>query len=348
MNSEAVKTIDKTTRRRKTKRKRIFLSIIAIWVAVLIIPYFIRVESRTYALPAKLESGQQLFRTQYQNSVYIPSVHKKEVSRLFDYLRLKVRYGGLLQEFEEPKQEGLPYESQEDPPGILQFPDTEQIRGSLLYVALPAYIAGSNEANLPIQYGYEFDIVALPQKPNDELDDELDDLLGTTIVSIDGYPPTVEKVEEVVASKDLHQIEGRSYHGKTISRETSLYGTGVNAHYTIKELWKFSDLMKFDLANIEGDSGGAATAYEVMLKQKGEPNKHGEMVITGAIDVEGNITSVGGVKGKTYVAIKNSVPVMFVPKEINYAEALEMKSLMKSDIDIVPIQKLSDIEAYWK
>lgn len=74
----------------------------------------------------------------------------------------------------------------------------------------------------------------------------------------------------------------------------------------------------------------------------------GEFVITGAIDVEGNITVSGGVKAKTYLAIKNLVPVMFVPKEMNYAEAIEMKSLMKSNIDIVPILRLGDIEAYWK
>ncbi|MGE7828840.1 S16 family serine protease [Paenibacillus sp. NPDC093718] len=85
-----------------------------------------------------------------------------------------------------------------------------------------------------------------------------------------------------------------------------------------------------------------------MLKKKGIPNEHGEFVITGAIDLEGNITSVGGVKAKTYLAIKNSVPVIFLPKGMNYSEAKLMKRLMKSNIDIVPIQKLGDIEAYWK
>ncbi|MDK8193064.1 S16 family serine protease [Paenibacillus sp. UMB7766-LJ446] len=155
-------------------------------------------------------------------------------------------------------------------------------------------------------------------------------------------------MEEILASKALHQIKSRSYDGKIVVRDTTLYGVTVNAHYNINELWKFSDLMRFDLANIEGDSGGAATAYEVMLKKKEIPNEHGEFSITGAINVEGNISSVGGVKAKTYLAIKNSVPVMFVPKGVNYSEAIEMKSLMKSNIDIVPIQKLGDIEAYWK
>ncbi|KGP78299.1 MULTISPECIES: S16 family serine protease [Paenibacillus] len=346
MNSEAVKTIDKTTRKRT---RSIALSIIAIMlVALAALPlytYLKPIELRTYELPGKLYPAQELFRYPSEDSIYIPSVNVVKVSRLSDYLFLKVQYGGLLQEFEEPKQqEGLPYEPQLDPPGSLKFPDTEQIRESLLYVALPAYISGSNEANVPIQYGYEFEIGGVPS----EVDNELLDLLGSTIVTIDDYPPTLEKVEEILASKELHKIEGRSYDGKTVFLETALYGTTVNVHYTIKELWKFSDLMKFDLANIEGNSGGAATAYEVMLKQREEPPKdHGKFLITGAIDAEGNISGVGGVKGKTYLAIKNSIPVMFVPKGMNYAEAMEMKSLMKSDIDIVPIQKLGNIEAYW-
>ena len=339
MNSDVVKTINKTTRK---KTKRFFLSIVAILVVVLVIPFLIRIELRTYILPANLDPAQELFRYQFQDSIYIPSVYEKEVSRLSDYLILRVRYGVVLQEFKKPiQQEEIPYTVQKERPGRLEFVDTEKLRASLLYVALPAYIAGSNEAGRPVEYGYDFEIAIVPSKKNE-------DLLSSTIVTIDGNPPTLEKMEEILASKTLHQIKARSYDGKIVIRDTTLYGAIVNAHYNINELWKFSDLMRFDLANIKGDSGGAATAYEVMLKKKEIPNEHGEFSITGAINVEGNISSVGGVKAKTYLAIKDSVPVMFVPKEINYAEALEMKSLMNSDIDIVPIQKLGDIEAYWK
>ncbi|PQP80237.1 hypothetical protein C0Q44_27870 [Paenibacillus sp. PCH8] len=336
MNSEVVKPID------RKMRKRIFLSTIVILVVVLVIPSLIKIELRTYELPGKLDSAQELFRNKTQSFIYIPGVYEQRVSRLSDYLILKIRYRGLLQEFEQPKQQQeTPYVSPEDPPGRLEYVDTEELRDSQLFVAIPAYIAGSNEADRPIQYGFEFEITGIPSE-------ETEDLLNSTIVTIDGSSPTLERVEQILASKALHRIEGRSYDGKTIFLDTSLYNTTVSAHYTIKELWKFSDLMRFDLANIEGNSGGAATAYQVMLKQQGRPNEHGEFVITGAIEVEGDITSVGGVKAKTYLAIKNSIPVMFVPKGINYTEAIEMKSLMKSNIDIVPIQKLGDIEAYWK
>lgn len=115
------------------------------------------------------------------------------------------------------------------------------------------------------------------------------------------------------------------------------YGVIVNVYYNINELWKFSDLMKFDLVNIEGDLGGVVIVYEVMFKKKEILNEYGEFSIIGVINVEGNILSVGGVKVKIYLVIKNLVLVMFVLNGVNYLEVIEMKSFMKSNIDIVLI-----------
>ncbi|PYY29759.1 S16 family serine protease [Paenibacillus illinoisensis] len=337
MNSEPVKTIDKTTRKRTRPIASSIIAIMLIALAILLYTFLKPIELRTYELPGKLYPAQELFRYPSEDSIYIPSVSEVRVSRWSDYLFLKMKYGGLLQEFEQPKEQG--YEFKKDPPEMMEF-DIEQ-RESQLYVTLPAYIAGSNEADYPVQYGHEFEILTLPPGIND------DDLLSATIITIEGYPPTLEKVKEILASKSRHQIKARSRDGKIVLLDTTLYGVNVNAHYTINELWKFGDLMRFDLANVKGNSCGAATAYEVMLKQKETSNKQGEFVITGAIDAEGNITGVGGVKAKTYLAIKNSIPVMFVPKGMNYEEAIKMKSLMKCNIEIVPIQKLGDIDAHW-
>lgn len=339
MNNEAVKTINKTIPKvtRTIITNKVFLIIMLVALAILLYTFLKPVELRTYELPSELYPGQELFREQEQDSIYIPGVKEVIVDRLSDYLLLKMKYGSLLQEFEQTVKVDESNDVNDDPPGKMSF--DEELSDSQLFVALPAYIAGSNEADRPVQYGYEFEILTGSPEITDHLTD-------TTIVTIDGHPPTLEKVNEILASKDRHHIKARSNDGKIVSVNTSFYGAYVYAHYTINELWKFSRLMRFDLADINGNSGGAATAYEVMLRQKGRINKHGKFVITGAIDVEGNISGVGGVKAKTYLTIKNQVPVMFVP-QINYAEATEMKSLMKSNIDIVPIQKLGDIEAYW-
>ncbi|MDK8193063.1 hypothetical protein QP794_23520 [Paenibacillus sp. UMB7766-LJ446] len=160
MNSEVVKTIDKLTRKITI---RIFVSFIATLLVVLVI-MLKPIELRTYDLPSSLAPAQELFRYQFQDSIYIPSLYEKRVSRLYDYLILKMKYGGLLQEFEQPKQQDIPSNPPKDSPGMLAFPDTEEQRESLLYVALPAYIAGSNEAGRPVEYGYEFEIAIVPSK----------------------------------------------------------------------------------------------------------------------------------------------------------------------------------------
>lgn len=345
MHDESITTTSNTLKRRSIAyRVLLFAAIVLVLIPVSFLTlYMIPMKEREYKLPASLAPAQQLFRYAREDGIYIPSVTEVKVDRLYTYLKFKAKYGSrILQEFEVMKenQNNIGQSSTTNGhPGRVDIPDNQLIRDSLLYVALPAYIAGSEEAGYPADYGYEFEIGGVPPG--------LVDLLGTTIVSIDGHPSTLEEMKELVVSDSLHKIDLRTYEGNKVTKTTSLYGVFVNAHYTINQLWRFNDLMRFDLANVEGDSGGVATAYEVMLIKKDSYNKNGKFVITGAIDVDGNIRSVGGVKTKTYLAIKNSIPVMFVPDGLNFSEAVVMKELMKSDIAIVPMKKLSDIEAYW-
>lgn len=326
-----------------TKMKTMLIScIFAISALILIITlycYFKPIETKIYEIPGSLYDGQELFRYANHDSIYIPSVNKKTVNRLYEFLILKIQHGELLQEFEQTILQNDETDTVKKIPDRVLF-ETEEISGSQIYVAIPAYIVGSKEAGRPVQYEYEFEITSVPSGVDNNL-------LLSTILSIDDQPPTLIKMNEILASKTKHKIKVRSYHGNIFTLNTLLYNVFVTAHYRINEFWKFSDLMRFDLANINGNSGGAATAYEVMLKKKDITNTHGEFVVTGAIDVNGNITSVGGIKGKTYLSIKHSIPVMFVPKGVNYFDAVDIKKLMESKINIIPIQNIGDIEAYW-
>lgn len=322
----------------------LFLSVITLVILALIILSIIPIEEKHYVLPFSLEPAQQLLRHPSDDGIYIPSLKEDKVTHRIKYWWLRIKYGKeILKAFEKKKVKiSSPHSDISiDLQGYLNFPDNEKARASQLYVALPAYIAGSYEAGEPADYGYTYEISSVPNGSG------LEYLLGTTIVTVDNFPPTIEKVKEMVTTKSRYNLELRTYKGEMLTITTTLHGIAIDAHYTINELWKFNDLMRFELADTEGDSGGAATAYEVFLKKKAISNKHGEFVITGAINIDGKIRSVGGVEAKTYLSIKKSIPVMFVPNGLNFSEALAMKDRMKSDIVIVPIEKLSDIEAYW-
>ncbi|WP_429373144.1 hypothetical protein [Paenibacillus sp. DS2015] len=83
-------------------------------------------------------------------------------------------------------------------------------------------------------------------------------------------------------------------------------------------------MMYFDIQGFSGSSGGAATAYEVMLKAKETRNNHGNFAVTGTIDPEGLVGSIGGINANTYLTIKKSILAMFVPKG-NYNDAIRIK-----------------------
>ncbi|WP_159067869.1 S16 family serine protease [Paenibacillus ihuae] len=292
-------------------------------------------------LPSNLAPSQELFRNPIDNGIYIPSVIEEKADNFLEYFFLKAKYGELLSEFEELDDQVLStaFTTTKDNPGHVEIVDNNLMTDSLLYVALPAYIAGSYAAGLPADFSYAFEFTSTTL--------ELEDLLGTTIITIDSAPPTIEKVNELVRSKTPHEFELRTYKGNIVNKTASIYGITVSAHYTINDLWRFNEMMLFELGNVSGDSGGVATAYNVFLKMQGLGNKNGKFVITGAINIDGTIRSVGSIKAKTYLAVKKSMPVMFVPDGVNYTEAINMKESMNSDIKIVPIKNLDDIERYW-
>jgi PDZ domain-containing secreted protein len=154
------------------------------------------------------------------------------------------------------------------------------------------------------------------------------------------------EITQAVKENRIHNIKVVTITGEYQSFSDSLYGAIVRAHYTLNDLWGLNDMMYFDLPGFSGGSGGAATAYEVMLKAKETANNHGHFVVTGTIDPEGLVGSIGGIIAKTYLAIKQSIPVMFVPKG-NYNDAIRIKELKHSNITIVPIEKLKDTSAFW-
>ena len=302
---------------------------------ILGISTFIPIEERNYELPSVLASAQQQFRYGQDNGIYIPSIKKEKINRLSNYWYLCYKYGKFLQEFEVITTLN---EKSEDASRKVEIDD---FNDGFLYVALPAYIAGNQEAGIPKSYGYQFEIRGFDPDYTKEAD-----LLSTRVMSIDEHVPNLKNMSEAVNEDLTHNIKVVTMKGEHLSFSDSLYGAIVRAHYTLDDIWGLNDMMYFDLPGFTGSSGGAATAYEVMLNAKETVNNHGHFVVTGTIDPEGLVGSIGGINAKTHLSIKQSIPVMFVPKE-NYNDAIRIKELMHSNITIVPIEKLKDISAFW-
>ena len=71
--------------------------------------------------------------------------------------------------------------------------------------------------------------------------------------------------------------------------------------------------IKFDLRKIGGPSAGLAFALELMEK-KGRDVDHGyKIAATGELQLDGSVTSIGGIKQKTIGARKSHVDVFLVP-----------------------------------
>ena len=69
---------------------------------------------------------------------------------------------------------------------------------------------------------------------------------------------------------------------------------------------------------------------------------------TGAIDINGDVSSIGGVKYKLRGAVKNKADVFLVPAGENYEEAIKLQKKYNYDIDIVSISNFDEAVKYLK
>jgi PDZ domain-containing protein len=79
--------------------------------------------------------------------------------------------------------------------------------------------------------------------------------------------------------------------------------------------------VSIDAGNVGGPSAGLAFALEVMEELGHKVDRGYRVAVTGAIDLDGNVIPIGGVKQKTYGAREAQADVMLVPAGDNAAEA---------------------------
>lgn len=95
-----------------------------------------------------------------------------------------------------------------------------------------------------------------------------------------------------------------------------------------------------------GSSGGLMMAVSIYnsITEK-DITKGLKIGGTGTIDIEGNVGEIDGVKYKIMGAVKNNMDLVFVPSA-NYEEAIKTKKDNNYDIEIVSVNKFSDVINY--
>ncbi|KQN96773.1 S16 family serine protease [Paenibacillus sp. Leaf72] len=325
-------------------QRRVFFRFSLVGLLILFIVFILSLipiaNPKIYELPDKLYPAQTMFKNVYDDGIFIPSSVDKKTDNILSYLHLRFFYDKEILRLFEKATVTTENHLNGFSPGHVYINSTEE---GLLYSVLPAYIAGHKEAHVYKTFYYQYEIISTPIDNK-----ELEWVSGYTIQKVDGHPININEINSLVKDREIHEIELKTIEGALTNVSTSLYGVNIKIHYSIDDLWRLNDMLHLDVAGVKGNSGGAATAYEVFLKAKSEYNQNGRFVITGTIDIEGNIGSVGSINAKTYLADQHGIPVMFVPNGENHKEALKMKEQLDSDIVIVPIHKLGDIAAYWR
>ena len=101
--------------------------------------------------------------------------------------------------------------------------------------------------------------------------------------------------------------------------------------------------------NESGSSGGLATALYIYNKLVKEDITNGlKIVVTGTIDLDGNVGSIGGIEYKLKSAVKNKADLFIVPKDENYYEVKKLKKENNYDIKIVGVSTFEEVINYLK
>jgi PDZ domain-containing protein len=154
---------------------------------------------------------------------------------------------------------------------------------------------------------------------------------GDLIVSVNGAStPTISKLRQQLAKVkpgatvtlrlDRPQ-EDATVRVRTISDATNKRRAIVGFAPEQAAEIKLPVKVQIDAGNVGGPSAGLAFALEVM-EELGHDVDHGYRVAaTGALELNGAVTSIGGVKQKTYGVRKAKVDVFLVPAGDNAREA---------------------------
>jgi PDZ domain-containing protein len=151
------------------------------------------------------------------------------------------------------------------------------------------------------------------------------------IVSVNGTPtPTIAKLRAILAKVKVGETvtlgitRGTEHHtiavntiADTRNAKRAIVGFAPEQAAEIKLPVK----VQIDAGNVGGPSAGLAFALEVM-EELGRDVDHGYSVAaTGALELDGAVTPIGGVKQKTYGVRKADADVFLVPAGDNAREA---------------------------
>ena len=138
--------------------------------------------------------------------------------------------------------------------------------------------------------------------------------------------------KEVEASAVIYEEDGKNY-------------VGISAITTF-DLDTDVDIKISTKASESGPSGGmmmTLMVYNALTKQ--DLTHRMNIVGTGTINLDGSVGDIGGVKYKLMGAVKNDADVFLVPSG-NYEEAIKVKKEKGYKIDIVSVEKFSDVVEY--
>lgn len=138
--------------------------------------------------------------------------------------------------------------------------------------------------------------------------------------------------KEVEASAVIYEEDGKNY-------------VGISAITTF-DLDTDVDIKISTKASESGPSGGMMMTLMVYNALTKQDLTHGMNIVgTGTINLDGSVGDIGGVKYKLMGAVKNDADVFLVPSG-NYEEAMKVKKEKGYKIDIVSVEKFSDVVEY--
>lgn len=360
------KNFFKTFKDRKLSFKISFVVLVLLWIFLLVITVVpLNYEMTTPGVSTKATADVYVVNGNNRDNIYTLGVYGKRKVTIFESWLLKA----------DPKSDLEPYDpkTQLDEKEYNRYGTVSHNIANInaIYVAFNAY-----KAKYPSQFKTHYNPYLPPEKILDaeyegllvsalrkEYDGPLkpDDLIthlnGKLIVSFDEFLADLRL--HLKTNDDYELTIVRNYNTE---KETSFPVTDRPVEkdeqrilpYYLEDyirLHKLEPLVLLSKTNTIGSSGGAMTALAIYDAMHHKSITLGLNVVgTGAIDMYGNIKSIGGVRQKIITASYGKFDVFFVP-QANYEEAkAEYDKIYenKKGFDLVAVSTFSDILAYFE
>ncbi len=179
--------------------------------------------------------------------------------------------------------------------------------------------------------------------------------VGDEIISVDGkIVKSKEDITLIVNEKNVNdkvnievENDGKRYNRYAyLNLDNDKKQIGV-ALANIKE-YDTNPKIKINVdKNESGSSGGLALAlsiYNSLIEE--DITKGKKIVVTGTIDEEGNVGSIGGIKYKLKSAENSKAPLFIVPSGENYDEAIKLKEEENYKIEIKGVSTFKETIDY--